>query len=784
MSSSSGRFLGGYLRPVYLGRVRPQRYRIAGFFLLVLGLLHSRLGRAEVEVPITAQAGSPSIDGKPRITVRLVADVSTVTAGDTFHVGVLFTMDPGWHIYWINPGDAGFPAEVEWRAGDATFGLLQWPAPAVFRETDGITTYGYQNEALLFTTAVVSDSVGSSLEVGAEVRYLACNIICSPGQVSLKRAVPTGHQTLPADEASAEVFARFGRAVPGTAQGEGVHVNTKFSQTPLRPGDDFRAAVLVDACSPSKNSGGAPNCPTLSATVPMPFAPYPSAHLHLQATGVRPLPDMPGTLAVLLRGHVDAEADPSDLPAQLRGVLQLNREGAALRPFDIDIPLKVAGESSKTVPSDSPLFAASLSAPPPPEAATPSAAPGLSVWRALLLALVGGLVLNLMPCVLPVLAIKVIGATQVGQYQRREIIMHGVGYTAGVVLSMVALASVVIGLKLLGTQVGWGFQFQEPGFVAFVSCILVIFALNCFGVFEIGASDHGLGSAVMRAHGVRRSFLDGILAVVLATPCSAPFLGSAVAYALTQGAVVNVLVFVTIGLGLALPYVALTLTPGWVRLLPKPGPWMAHVKSLLGFGLLLTVVWLIWLIGRFAGVDAVARLLVFLLGVALVTWVYGVAGHRFPTHPFAVASGLAVLLFGIGWFSMMFQAEPPQAQSAESLPYRPYSTAAVLAELAAGRPAFVDFTADWCITCKFNEQHVLRDESVLQGFKKANVVAFRADWTRRDDGIRRILASFGRSGVPMYLLYSPNNPTGPQLLPEILTVGQITDALKGLTPAH
>lgn len=769
---------------MYLGRVHPPKWLYGAGLFTFLGLLFASPSLAESDVPSGAQAGSPSIDGKARITARLITDVSTISAGDTFHVGVLFTMDPGWHIYWINPGDAGFAAEVKWSAGDATVGNLQWPAPAIFGEADGITTYGYQNETLLFATATVSDSIGSSLEVGAEVRYLACNIICSPGQVSLKRTVPTGHQTLPADEASAELFGRFGRAVPGTAQGEGVHLSTQLSQSAVRPGDDFRLALLVDACGPRKDGQG--HCPVLTATA-MPFAPYGAAHIHLQTASVHPVPDMPGTLAILLRGRADAEADPSELPTQLRGVLQLNRDGAPLRPFDVEMALKVAAEDAPTTASDNPLFKASLDAPPASEAAAAApASQSLKLWQALLLALLGGLILNLMPCVLPVLAIKVIGATQVGQLSRREIVLHGLAYAGGVVGSMVLLASAVIGLKALGTQVGWGFQFQEPRFVAFVSCILVVFALNCFGVFEIGVTDHGLGSAVMRAHGARRSLLDGVLAVVLATPCSAPFLGGAVAYALTQGAAVNVLVFVAIGVGLAFPYVALTLTPGWVRLVPKPGPWMGHIKSMLGFGLLLTVVWLVWLIGRFAGVDAVARLLVFLLGVALVAWVYGVAGHRFPTHPVAVASGLAVLLGGIGYFSMMFQAEPPQCQSgpAEALPYRPYSNSAVLAELAAGHPAFVDFTADWCITCKFNEQHVLRDEGVAQMFKQHNVVPFRADWTRRDEGIRRILASFGRSGVPMYLLYSPTNPTGPQLLPEILTIGQITEALQALDAAH
>ena len=742
---------------------------LLSMFTLVIGVLPGFAAHATISDP--SQAAAPVVDGKAAIAVHLVTDAREVTPGEMVRVGLWFTLEPGWHLYWQNPGDAGFATEVLWSSGHATFGPLQWPAPTIFRESDGVTTYGYANEALLFTNATVSDSIsiGEALELRASARYLACNVVCSPGEVEVSVRLPVGANTAPADDATHALFTQHAALVPVNNTQAHVTVDTTFAQSAVRPGDDFRLALLVSRCPPGTPKSG---CEVLAATS-QPFVAQKMPHVSLRMLQTRPHPSVAGGLAIVLQGHVDEDIEPDAMPDMLGGVVQLNSEHGSLPPFVVQLPYKKAASGTAVQATPAALFTDL-----PARAAAPSA-PAEASWaevlRAVGLALVGGLLLNLMPCVLPVLAIKVIGVAQVGHLKRREIVGHGISYSAGVIMSMLLLAGVVWGLRAVGTQVGWGFQFQEPWFVATVSCVLVVFALNCFGVFEVYTTGAALGALANSSHGHRRSFLDGVLAVVLATPCSAPFLGTAVAYALTQRPWINILIFGAIGVGLAAPYVLLTLTPGWTRFIPKPGAWMNYLKTTLGFGLLGTAIWLVWLIGRFAGVDAVAKLLLFLLGVSFVSWLFGLVNHRLAaSHQFGVLVALAALLAGIGAVSLSFNAEMPEATAFMT---RPYSQSATLMALSSRQPVFVDFGADWCITCKYNEQHVLTDPTVTEAFKRYHVVALRADWTRRDETIRKTLASFGRAGVPMYLLYDPDNPSGPTLLPELLTPSILLDAL-------
>jgi thiol:disulfide interchange protein/DsbC/DsbD-like thiol-disulfide interchange protein len=755
------------------------------------------------EVPTAAVGHSPFYEGRARVTTRLLTDVATAPRGGSFVAGVLFDLDPGWHIYWLNSGDAGFPTELHWRSGDSLVGDVQWPGPQVFRESDGITTYGYQNRVLLPAHVTVSDSVGESLQLQVEVRYLACNVICSPGTVTLQRTLPVGPKAVPAEAEVLGLFAQANQAMPVAPQSQGVSVRAIYSQDKVRPGDMFRVALMIDGCSSAtavaqiKAAAAATEmaaCPPSLSAPGQPYAPYTSAGLSIAATEVRAHPTLSHGLVVMLCGELLAPAKgAAPNPTQrLRGVLQLSRGGALLPPLhlDLDFPLGKPGQAV-TLSKDA-LFAA-VAPPhrPTPQLAVaahaaPTAAP-TGLLQALLLALLGGLVLNVMPCVLPVLAIKVIGMTQHGNSSKRAIALHGLAYTAGVVASMLALGCVVLGLKAVGTTVGWGFQFQEPRFVAVVSCVLVLFALNCFGVFEISTGAGGLGDAVAQAHGLRRSGLDGVLAVVLATPCSAPFLGTAVAYAFTAVWWVNLAIFVAIGLGLALPYVALTLLPGAMRLVPRPGPWMNHVKHLLGFGLLATVVWLVWIVGRFSGVDSVARLLLVLLLGALGAYIFGIVSQRQPQRQGLWAIALLAAWVAAFVASPTFAPTPPQMAQAtagvQGQSFAPWSDAAVQAALKKGQPVFVDFGADWCITCKYNEQHVLGDPAVVQAFSAANVALLHADWTRRDATILKVLTSFGHAGVPLYLLYNPQQPQGaPKVLPEILTQAKMLEALAELQP--
>jgi thiol:disulfide interchange protein len=624
------------------------------------------------EVDSAATGQSPFYDGKARVTARLVLDVDRVEAGGHCTAGVLFDLDPGWHIYWAQPGDAGLATEMDWRSGDAEVGPIAWPKPETFVEADGITTYGYQNRVLLPVPVQVSDSVGRSLSLQVSVRYLACKVICSPGQVNLRRTLPVGAPTEPAELELRGLFA---------------------------------------AAS--------------AAAVPVPKAAAAAANLTPVAT--------PGA----------TPSAPSAAPP-------------------------AAGWADATGPG--PAAAAAQEQAPPPHL--------LSI---LALALFGGLLLNLMPCVLPVLVLKVLGFAQHGGGSRKVVLQHGLAYTGGIVGTLTGLAGVVLGLRALGTQVGWGFQFQEPGFIAGMCTLLVLFALNCFGTYEILSGAGPLGSAVGRAHGRWRSTLEGALAVLLATPCSAPFLGSAVAYGLAASWWVTLSVFASVGIGLSLPLVILSLLPERLRWTPRPGAWMGWIKQGLGFGLLLTVVWLLWIFGRSVGIDAQAKLTAFLVGVGLLAWIYGKLIEDAPQR--ALGWGI---LFGAGIIGGLLggvDLRAPEKTSADQTDatYADWSQAAVLEGGRAGRPVFVDFSADWCITCKFNENGVLRRASVQRAFARQNVLLLRADWTRRDESIRQVLQSFGRAGVPMYLLYDPSTPTGmPQILPELLTEASLLRALAAL----
>ena len=411
----------------------------------------------------------------------------------------------------------------------------------------------------------------------------------------------------------------------------------------------------------------------------------------------------------------------------------------------------------------------------------PPQAAGVPLWQAVLLALLGGLILNLMPCVLPVLAIKVVGMTQLAHHSRREVIGHGFAYTGGILVTMLGLAGVVVGLRLAGTQVGWGFQFQEPLFVAAISAVLLLFALNLFGVFEIFIDSSALNRLEASAVGMRRSFFEGLLAVVVATPCSAPFLGTAIGLAFASSIPVIVGIFLAIGIGLASPYLLVTLVPAWARWIPRSGGWMLHLRALLGFALLGTVVWMLWLSGRFAGTDGMVALLVFLLVVGFAAWVFGALQRTASTRLLAAGTTLVALIAIAGTLTLPATRTTSDERGAESgaIAWRSYDPGEVSSAVRGGSVVFVDFTADWCITCKLNERVVLRDERVLAELERLQVVPFKADWTRRDPEIRAELARHGRAGVPMYLVFSPEAPDDPEVLPELLTVDGLIRALQG-----
>jgi thiol:disulfide interchange protein DsbD len=425
------------------------------------------------------------------------------------------------------------------------------------------------------------------------------------------------------------------------------------------------------------------------------------------------------------------------------------------------------------------LFAGGAGAAATPARAAP-AGPSLSLLAALGLALLGGLVLNLMPCVLPVLALKAFAVAELARATPSQARRHGIAYAAGVLATMLALAAGVVGLRRAGASVGWGFQFQEPLFLAVLVAVLVLFAANLFGVFEIGTSALRLAELGARARGARRSLLEGLLAVVLATPCSAPFLGSAVGFAFASPAAATFAVFAAIGAGLAAPFLVVSFVPSAGRRLPRPGPWMLRLREALGLGLLASVAWLLWIGGRTAGVAGLTALLAVAWCAAVVAWIHGRLGPPGLTW-LRRASWLAlvpVVLLGANVVRVEPAGSGRTGAAGAIASAEAWSPARVEQELARGRVVFVYFTADWCLTCKLNEKLVLASDPVQAELARLDVAVFRADWTRRDEAIRAELARLGRAGVPTYAVHRPGRGS-PEVLPELLGPGRLVAALRG-----
>ncbi|NMO16114.1 thiol:disulfide interchange protein [Pyxidicoccus fallax] len=721
---------------------------------------------AWAELPASAVGTSAPDEGDPRVEAALLVDATQVKPGDAFRVGVRFRMDPGWHIYWKNPGDSGLETEIAWDTPGSTVGPLQWPFPHTFRTPDGfIVTHGYDGEVLLFAQARAAEGATGSLQLSAAVEALVCEVHCIPAELMLTRSVPLGPQTqLDADAARA--FDDAQTKVPRPTADTGHMVKLALDTPQLKAGQEFTGTLTV------AGPGGAP-LPALEADFFTPERIDGVERVTLTSAG-------PGRFA--LKGK--AEPDVPTAEPRLTGVLRLGTKASGYQPVTVDVPLApvvavgaVAGAPVVKPPSVKDSIAAvkpvTAVAAPPPVAADDSVGLGL----ALLFAFLGGALLNLMPCVFPVLALKAYGFTRMVQQEHGRVGAHAAAYAGGIIGSLLLLAGAVLAVRAGGASVGWGFQFQEPLFVAAVSAVLVAFALNLFGVFNVGLDGTALAGKVDQSHGLLHSAGEGVLAVVLATPCSAPLLGTAVGFAFAAGPLTVLATFVALGLGLALPFCLLVLVPGLAKKLPKPGAWMERFKQVLGFALLGTTVWLVWVMGGLAGVDGMARLLAFLVAVGLGTWLYGQAQAQDGGRKLATVAVAALVLVASGVVALRFdETAAPAART--STVAQAWDAAAVDTALAAGQPVFIDFTADWCLTCKFNERTVLAREEVRAAFTEHQVAFFVADWTRRDARITAKLAEHGRAGVPMYLVLSPGAPDKPEVLPELLTAEMVVDAVK------
>jgi thiol:disulfide interchange protein DsbD len=731
-----------------------------------------RGARASLEsLPDSARAEAVFEADVPQLVATLVV-ADAERAADAARIGVLFELAPGWHLYWRNPGETGVAPEIAFDAPGHAIGALEWPAPETFREADDLfTTWGYEGRILLGaplerTRAATPGQDPSTGSARADVTVLVCKTQCVPAAFSL--ALPLDAPIAAADRTTIGALFRDSAArVPPKASALGWTLNAEWIAGAPVEGEAKRVALTIDPC-PSRASDCVRDPLETSALA---FLPFEGETFEFDRKQWLSSPSEPGRIGLELEL---TRLEPGE--DRLRGVVELRARSGSIRRAEIDVP--VAAERS----------AAADAKEAEGSAASGGSASMLGWLQVFLLALVGGFVLNGMPCVLPVLAIKVVSVADMAERDAREVRLHGLAYTGGVLGSMIVLAAIVLALRQAGHAVGWGFQFQEPLFVAGIAALLVTFALNLFGVFEIELGQGRLAAVGQDATGLSRSVFEGLLAVVLATPCTAPFLGTAVGFAFASSGFGILAIFVAIGIGLASPFLLVSFFPRLARFVPRSGPWMLKLRAGLGFCLLGTVVWLLWIVGQSGGTDAVVALLAALLFLAFLLWTYG-ALQPMRSLWLGRASAIAIAALAFASFNAIdFEAAEPAAGAKDGGPsesadgFSPYDPAAVRETLAEGTPAFVVFTADWCITCKVNERTVLDRPIVRDALARGGYALFKADWTRRDDTIRAKLAEFGRAGVPLYLVYDPGDPDRPRVLSELLTQDAVVAALAEAGP--
>lgn len=694
------------------------------------------------------------------VTAELVAATTAVEPGRPARIGLRLQHIPHWHTYWRNPGDSGLPTTLNWTTlpPGVQPGEIAWPAPQRL-PIGPLVNYGYEGDLLLPLDVAIPATArpGSTLRLTAEANWLVCNDVCIPENATLSIALPVAEAGVtPGQTALAPAFER--------AAAEAARPLPGWTAALQHAGEE-----LLLTLEPAAGSPPPARRPVLHVFPYTEQLVEPARHeLYRTARGYA------------LRMSLAANAV---LPARFDGIAVVQGpEGATPPPWDApgrsaEFSAPVTAVASLALPAG----AERLDAGPGAGLATGGAAAGaatLGLAAALLLAFVGGMVLNLMPCVFPVLSIKLLGLAQ-HEGSPAALRRHALAYAAGVLASFLALAGLLLALRAAGSAVGWGFQLQEPGVVFVLALLFFALGLNLMGAFEFGTwLPSGLAGWRARRPGAE-AFASGVLAVVAASPCTAPFMGAALGYAVTQSAATALAVFAALGAGMALPYVLLVLLPGWRARLPRPGPWMLRLKQFLAFPLFATVVWLVWVLGLQAGIDGAAKALLALVGLAFAVWLAGSLRAR-P----AAGRGLAAAALAL-WVGLVAWGWPatPSAQAAGGAAaagaaearWQPYSDAGLQRLLGEGRTVFVDFTAAWCVSCQVNKRLVLNTDATQQAFADAGVTLMRADWTRRDAEITAALARLGRNGVPVYALIRPGRE--PVLLPEILTAGLVREAL-------
>lgn len=668
--------------------------------------------------------GRSALGNEAMVQTRLVADHVTVTPGTTFHVGLRMEIEPGWHTYWRNPGDSGEPTHIGWDLPEGvTAGEIIWPAPSAF-PYGHLMNYGYGGEVVLpVPLTIAEDFDGRFLEIRAAASWLVCEEVCIPESADLDLFLTVSAEAA-ADNAGAALIESGLDRVP---QPSGIAAGISRSSQSLlltvatpENGNEIRNPVFFPHSDTVINHAAEQSVYQSAAGIALRLEPAPEAR-----SGVTRPPQGVLSYEVLENDEWVAKA-----------IVITPEPGVKV----LDVP-----QDAFSTPS------------------LPVTVSGLAVT--LFLSLIGGLILNLMPCVFPVLSIKVLGFVERAHSAPGELRRHGLLFLAGVLVTFLGIATILLTFKAIGDPIGWGFQLQNPVAVAILSLVLFVIGLNLIGLFEVGTSLQGVGSRWANLGGDAGAFMTGLLAVVVAAPCIGPFAAGALGLAFSQPGYVLVLVSLMLGLGLALPYLILSFFPSLLKWLPRPGPWMTRFKQFLAFPMFGAAIWLVWVLSMQGGSQGVLMLLIGYLAIAFLVWVL-----KFPAllaRSAAVAGALVLVVSLVG---------VSQSTAAGEYAGEPWSQDRVDMLVAEGRPVFIDFTAAWCVSCQFNKQLTLNSPQVLNAFEENEVVVLIADWTNRDDRIAAAIRGYGAAGIPLYVYYAPGS-SEPQILPPLINTGLIIETV-------
>lgn len=706
------------------------------------------------------QALGQEYEGQILVKASLVTESGAFEKGKWNRAGVLLEQADGWHTYWKYSGDSGMATSFEWTLPEGwQAGEIQWPVPHRLEEGSGLEVYAYKDQVLLMVDIWVPENWSATegiLKVKAD--WLVCEKICIPGGEELALTVQVGEE-----------------AVEGTHTALFEEFKEKL---PARGPPPFEISWEVGEKQTVLNVKGVVEGASVDF-YPLPDSTYVLGH------PVAQLADASGQV------RIPIPVDAGEIGVPMEGVLVMVA-GDVQHAYAVEGAKTGEEDSADGVASNAPgagtgieAFAGNLDSP-------------ISWWQALIYGFIGGMILNLMPCVLPVISLKIFGFVKQAGEAPGRIFRMGVAFALGVYVWFMALAIFIIGLKMAGHEVSWAFQFQNPYFILFMCALIFVFALNMFGVYEIylpgGASEGMVG--LTQKSGYSGAFFQGVFATILATPCTAPYLGAALGFAFAQPSGFILLMFFMIATGMALPFLLLSARPEWLKFVPKPGVWMEHLKQFMGFLLIATMLWLLWILGAQGGdrgVEAIIWTSGFLLVLSIACWIKGrFTGPTVSSNKKWISWGVILVLCALGYwifiqglFKDAVAAENRVArlqQSADGIDWVAFSPEELQKNLDAGKTVFLDFTAEWCLTCKLNERTAINTTEVKDFVKEKGIVMMKADWTTRDAAIGSLLKSYGRVGVPFYLVFAQGNSKG-QPLPELLTKGILLDAFSKATEA-